>query len=156
MWKDIKGYEGLYQVSINGDIKNKFGVVINGWQQNKHGYRKVRLYKNRKAKDFYLHRIVAIAFVDNPNSKPIINHIDSNPKNNKASNLEWVTQKENMEHASINNRLNTNGTKVLNTETNEVFKSIKAAADSIGMKQNTLVYKLLGKRKNETPFIVID
>ena len=155
MWKDVNDYEGFYQVSSDGAIKNKFGVITNGWEQNDYGYRKVRLYKDGKAKDFYLHRLVACAFIDNPASKPIINHIDSNPRNNKASNLEWVTQKENMQHASKNNRLNTQGVEVLNTETNKVFKSIKEAADSIGMKQNTLVYKLLGKRKNETPFVLV-
>jgi hypothetical protein len=154
IWKEIENYEGLYKVSNNGKIINKNSFISEGWVNNSYGHRKVRLFKNGKHKDFYLHRLVAKAFIVNINNKPCVNHIDSNPSNNNITNLEWCTQKENIEHAVKNNRMNRDGIKVLNLITNEVFNSIKDASDSIGMKQNTLVYKLLGKRKNNTSFVL--
>lgn len=143
IWKDIQGYEGIYMVSSLGNIKTlATNKITNGWVHCKYGHKKVRLYKNKKAKDFYLHRLVAMAFIPQIELKPYVNHIDSNPKNNAASNLEWCTQLENMRHASLNGRLDNNpmSVKVKNTITGEVYKSIKAAAIANGIKPNTLVY----------------
>jgi hypothetical protein len=154
MWKTINDYED-YQVSDWGYIKNKRGLITRGWSHNKYGHRKVRLYKDDKAKDFYLHRLVAIAFIDNPDNKPYINHIDSNPDNNHYTNLEWVTHKENVNHARINGRLNTVGKRLMSTVTGKVYKSVFEASKDYGIKHNTLVYKLLGKRKNDTDLVVI-
>jgi uncharacterized FAD-dependent dehydrogenase len=95
MWKDIKDFEGLYQVSSLGNIKNiKTNRVFNGYIQNT-GYPTVTL-KNKK---YSIHRLVALAFIDNPLQKPQVNHIDSDRTNNKVENLEWCTHSENMQHA---------------------------------------------------------
>ncbi len=155
MWKDIKGYEGIYQVSNDGKIKNKLGLITDGWVTDNYGHKKVRLYKDGKRKDFYLHRLVADAFVENDGNKPHVNHIDSNPLNNNASNLEWCTHAENMAHAKSNNRFHKEGVKVLDTSNGKIYDSIKEASDSIAMKPNTLVYKLLGKRPNNTTFVAL-
>lgn len=153
-FKDIKGYEGVYQISEEGYIKSKYGHLTNGWLHSDLGYRKAKLYKDKKHKSYFLHRLVAIAFIPNPENKPCVNHIDSDPRNNNASNLEWCTQSENVQHASRSGRLNDKGVTVLNTATGETFKSIKYAAESIGMKPNTLVYKLSGKRPNNTNLVL--
>lgn len=145
IWKDIKGYEGLYKVSTFGRVKNKIGKITDGWFVNGK-YKKVRLYKNGTRKDFYLHRLVAIAFLDNPQNKSDVNHKDSNPENNALSNLEWCTHQENMKHASINNRINRDGVKVIHKATGKIFKSIQEASEFVNLKQNTLLYQL--KRKS--------
>ena len=143
-WKSIQGYEGIYEVSDLGNIKTlKTGIITNGWTHNKYGHKKVRLYKNKIPKDYYLHRLVAIAFMPNIKNKPHINHIDNNPANNKANNLEWCTQMENMRHAANNNRMNTEGAKVFDTKNNIEYKSVKQLADKLGILPNTLIYKFI-------------
>lgn len=104
IWADIENYEGLYQASNFGNIKSlpnknhKDEKILNP-TINSSGYLKVELYKNRKAKDFYVHRLVASTFLPNPDNKPQINHRDGNKSNNSISNLEWVTASENQKHS---------------------------------------------------------
>lgn len=112
IWKDIKGYEGLYQVSSIGRVRSLDRVVdgCHGSNQNikgiiKHpslsdtGYFVTTLYKNNLGSKKKIHRLKAIAFIPNPENKPFINHIDGVKTNNEISNLEWCTQKENIQHA---------------------------------------------------------
>lgn len=111
IWKDIKGYEGLYQVSNLGNVKsltrkvgNGKGFYIRNEKELKQaysstGYKVVALCKVGKQRMFKVHRLVAIAFVDNPLNKPYVNHIDGNIENNLMENLEWVTHRENIIHA---------------------------------------------------------
>lgn len=111
IWKDIEGYEGLYQVSNYGKVKilPKFrNNGTNGYvskeklmKQCKHnlGYLFVVLSKNGKYKHFYVHRLLTQAFIPNPDNKPHVNHIDGNKQNNSIDNLEWCTAKENVIHA---------------------------------------------------------
>jgi len=109
--KDIKGYEGYYQVDSNGVV---YGVerYVKKWDGIRKieksilkegttncGYVRVNLCKNGKNKKHSVHRLVATAFIPNPENKPCVNHIDGNKKNNKLENLEWVTHKENTNHA---------------------------------------------------------
>ena len=107
IWKDIKGYEGLYQVSNLGNVKSlnyrnkgesrllKLGILPIG-------YPVVVLSKNGKHATKYVHRLVADAFIPNHDNKPLINHIDGCKTNNAVVNLEWVTARENVTHAHIN------------------------------------------------------
>lgn len=99
-YKKIKGYE--YYIGYDGTIINKVTEHEKKPISNHtgKGYLYVDLYKNGKKKRFYVHRLVAEAFIPNPFNKPYINHKDGNPKNNCANNLEWCTPQENVEHAS--------------------------------------------------------
>jgi hypothetical protein len=152
IWKDIKDYEGIYMISNYGNLKSNRGIT-SGYKTEK-GYFRAKLYKNNCHKSEYVHRLVAKAFINNEFNKPDVNHIDNNPLNNYVLNLEWCTHKENMAHAAKQGRMNA-GTIVLNVLTGIYYKSITEAANSINMKANTLVYKLLGKRKNDTNFIYV-
>lgn len=115
-WKDIQGYEGLYQVSNLGRVKSCSRIVYTG-NGVKHKYQRLRehilkssgakyrqviLCKNGKTKQGLLHRLVAEAFIPNPDNLPCINHKDENPLNNRADNLEWCSYKYNNEY---NNRI---------------------------------------------------
>jgi len=103
VWKDVNGYEGLYQVSSHGNVRSllrkntgikrylRFNILRNG-------YKNVTLFKKEKRKGFLVHRLVAQAFINNSKNKPHINHIDFNTGNNCVENLEWVTNKENWLH----------------------------------------------------------
>ena len=96
--KSIIGYEDRYTIDINGFVFDK-KKCVNIKCHDKKGYKRLALSKNKKQKLFYLHRLIAIHFIENKENKPHINHIDGNPSNNKIHNLEWVTHKENMQHA---------------------------------------------------------
>ena len=100
----IEGFEN-YEVSNLGKVRNiKSGKVLKP-QLNRNGYLMHLLYENNKQKHLYLHRIIAIAFIDNPEEKPCVNHIDENKLNNDLSNLEWCTVKENNIHGTRTKRV---------------------------------------------------
>ena len=102
IWRDVRDYEGLYQVSNYGRIKSfrRNAPMIFIRYKDAKGYFSVGLKKrNVKAKYTKAHQIVAQAFIPNLKSKPQVNHIDGNKLNNRVGNLEWVTQKENIRHA---------------------------------------------------------
>lgn len=103
IWKDCKGYEGIYSISSIGRVRRMPGKyapkgrilrfnVINRYHVVKFSYLAIK-------KNQFVHRLVAEAFIPNPFNKPFINHIDCNPSNNHISNLEWCTQSENIQHA---------------------------------------------------------
>lgn len=98
IWKDIPEYEGLYQVSNEGRIRR------NGQTRKLHkdyrGYLTVSLSKHSKMKYYKVHRLVALAFIPNPEGKRTVNHKDGNKENNRLENLEWATHSENIIHAN--------------------------------------------------------
>lgn len=108
IWKDIAGYEGLYQISNLGNVKslnyNHTGNPRLLSPKNHHtGYKLVMLCKNGHKENKTVHALVADAFIPNPEEKPCINHIDGNKGNNTVSNLEWATLSENTRHAIKSN-----------------------------------------------------
>lgn len=114
-WVDITDYEGCYQISTKGQIKSCNRYVGHNYgglrliksriltqSINSSGYKKVRLSKDGIGANFYVHRLIAEHFIDNPQNKPEVNHKDGNKLNNNISNLEWVTEQENTQHAHDN------------------------------------------------------
>lgn len=101
IWLDVVGYEGFYQVSNLGRVKSFYRgkVHLLKYQLDSQGYVIVTLSKGGKQKGCKVHVLVAQAFIPNPENKPFVNHIDGNKSNPHVSNLEWVTQSENMKHA---------------------------------------------------------
>ena len=109
IWKDIKGYEGLYQISNYGRVLSlhphkckRINPIIKKNEIIKNGYERVELCKNSKKERKLVHVLVASAFISNIENKTEINHIDGDKNNNHVTNLEWVTHSENMKHASDN------------------------------------------------------
>ena len=112
-WRDIKGYEGLYQVSSLGRVKSLKDSHDNYREKilkpgNVRGYLHVNLYKDTKRKTYRIHRLVAEAFISNPNNYEEVNHKDEDKTNNCVSNLEWCTREYNMSYGTINKRISEN------------------------------------------------
>lgn len=99
-WKHIDGYD-RYEVSDCGRVRTKEGRFMSFMVHHK-GYFKVELSKNGEGKGHFVHRLVAKAFIDNPENKPQVNHKDTDKQNNRIGNLEWATQLENVDHAFAN------------------------------------------------------
>ena len=104
VWKDIAGFEGLYEVSNHGNVRRKDTKVQKKTPLNSYGYPQVNLYKNNKSHLKRVHRLVAIAFVDNPNPNKYdcVNHKDENPRNNYFENLEWCDRRYNNNYGNHN------------------------------------------------------
>ena len=145
IWKDIEGYEGLYQVSNYGRVRSldryvkqnhntkqlKKGKIIK--QQKGHkGYLILSLCKDKKRKTFKVHRLVAQAFIPNLENKPQVNHINGDKTDNRIENLEWATNGENGLHA-YKNGLRPNVKSVICINTGEKYYSTREA----GRKTNT-------------------
>lgn len=149
IWKPIKGFEGLYEVSNLGRVKaltrtirskrnyvrTHKGVMLRQ-QIECNGYYRVRLSKNSKAFRFVTHRLVAIAFIPNPHNYPQINHKDENKLNNHVDNLEWCTPKYNINYGTgIKRRASKRGKKVLCVETGKIYNSQVEAAKELNLQR---------------------
>lgn len=111
IWKPVINYEDSYEVSSLGKVRSidRYVPIFNGrrfskgkikdFKYDKDGYCIVHLYKNQKCNSSYVHRLVAKAFIPNPENKPQVNHIDGIKTNNKSENLEWCTGLENSQHS---------------------------------------------------------
>lgn len=165
IWKDKKDYEGLYQVSNWGRVKSfKFGKerILKQFTNND-GYLQVHLCKNGKLKTFLVHRLVAEAFLDNPNNLPQVNHKDENPQNNNVENLEFCSAKYNTNFGTRNKRIsdkNTNGKLskpvlqfTLDGQFVKEWPSVRQAEREGGFNQSHITDCCRGKIKTHKNFI---
>lgn len=165
VFEDLKGYEESYQISDFGRVFTKRRLVGNqiyygrelAPQVTKDGYLKVTLTKNGESRKLYLHRLVAIQFLNNPGNLPQVNHIDGNKLNNQVSNLEWCTRQENQNHA-VRTGLMQKGqdrpsAKLTESQVLEIYKLkgiVKAQdiAEQYGVSKNTINCILRGSKWN--------
>lgn len=162
VWKDVPGFEGLYQVSDMGRVKSLARVMerTGTWATSQKerilkpslckGYRHVVLCKQGRRQSFAVHRLVALAFVPNPATKPQINHMDGNKENNRPRNLEWVTSSENNLHRR--RVLNGGGGKapraVICLDTGIVYASVTEAAKTMGVDLMSILHACQGRSKS--------
>lgn len=142
IWKPVVGYEGLYEVSnlgrirscdrivkySNGRIHNYKSVILKPNILNT-GYKQVGLCKNGKQTNCSVHRLVAQAFIPNPNNLPVVNHINEIKTDNKAENLEWCTQKYNIYYSGIPDELHKLGTEATKKSVIQLTKNNEFVAE---------------------------
>ena len=147
-WRDVQGYEGLYQVSDRGQVRNvKRGRVLKPHRQG-NGYLQTMLAKNNVRKYPLVHRLVAAVFIPNPENKPHINHKNGIKTDNAVENLEWCTMSENLLHRHrVLGQPGCRSRAVICEETGEVYPSAKAAAQAVGTTRAGVTMCCLGKQK---------
>ena len=156
MWKVIKDWES-YSVNEYGEVKNNItGKLIIG-DINNCGYYRVILYKNKCKKTIAIHRLVAQAFIPNPNNYPQVNHKDENPKNPKVENLEWCTDKYNKNYGTaIKRRVEKRSKKVYQYDLQgnliKIWISTNEAGRN-GYEAKNISACCLGKRKTHKGYI---
>ena len=145
-WKDIKDYEGFYEVSNKGNVRNFNTKQILSPSKSNKGYNHVILCKNKVQKGIGVHRLVALNFLPNPQNKPQVNHINGIKTDNRVENLEWVTCSENIIHSYkagkqrmgwdrelINRNAKSHYKKVRAIEIDKVFDSITKASQELNI-----------------------
>lgn len=151
--KDIKGYEGKYAITEDGEVWSYYSKSFIYQRTNGKGYKQVRLRRNGEQKLYSVHRLVAMTYIPNPDNLPEVNHLDENKENNCVSNLEWCTHIENMTSGTckqrwIKTQQNTHPNKkaVICIETNIVYSSMKEAQRETGI-DNVLISKACNHKK---------
>ena len=152
-WKDIEGYEGLYQVSNLGRVKSlnylhtgKEQILKNRLQNN--NYLFVYLCKNSIKKNCSVHRLVAKAFLENPNNYPCVNHIDEDKTNNNINNLEWCTHKHNINHGTHNQRsVENRSIFIYCLETDKIYNSLKQSSEELNIHHQHISMVLKSRSK---------
>lgn len=147
-WKDVKGYEGLYQVSNLGAAYGIKRQRFLNTVYDRNGYSRVKLTKNGIGKLLSIHRLVAQAFVSNPENKAEVNHIDEDKTNNIVSNLEWCTRKENVNHGTRTERMIKTMSKKIVCSNGKEYNSIKEACQELNCHSSGVVNVLKGKQKS--------
>lgn len=166
-WKDIKGFEGWYQVSNlgrvrsverrinnNGTLQTYKSHILKSSISNK-GYFYVVLYKQNKATHRYIHRLIAEHFIENPKELPCVNHKDANKLNNNIINLEWCTHKQNIQHAYRNNLVDHSKQykKVLDKTSGTIYCSIEEAARRTGKHPENISWSCRCAKKSRWSFV---
>ena len=160
IWRDIEGYEGLYQISNKGRVKSlkcgKERILRPGIDTS--GYCFIILCNDGVSKPFRLHRLVAQAFIPNLYNKPQVNHLDENKKNNCVENLEWSTAKENSNFGTRNERMGYSLSKPIlqYSKSGDFIREWKSAAEVervLGINNSDIIQCCKGRRKSSGGFI---
>lgn len=166
VWLQIKDYPD-YRVSNLGRVKS-FRGCANGFIMKQHintrGYYKIGLSNSQVKKNIAVHRLVCSAFHENPENKPQVNHKDLNQLNNYSTNLEWVTAKENTNHAQINGRMPIRNPdkcykckgrlvkKVIDISNGQIYESVDDLCDKLNLNKANLRRQISGERYSYTPY----
>lgn len=171
IWKDIKNYEGLYQVSNLGRVRslnkcvkhsnhymNLKGQILKLQIDCQTSYKKIRLCKDGKYKQYSIHRLVAEAFIPNPNNYPVVNHINENRIDNRVENLEWCTVSYNNTYGDRIKRVVSKTSKPIlqyDLKGNFIkeFPSLSEAARTLKMSASNIVSCCTGKYKQAKGYI---
>lgn len=157
IWKNINGLNGEYQISSKGNIKHNNRILKS--HKDSDGYLIITLYINKKFVTYKLHRLVAQAFIENPNNLPQVNHIDCDKTNNNVENLEWCTLKDNISHAVKNKLYKKRDYSKRFKKVNQydlegnlikTWDSIKEAGNTLGICTSTITKVCKKKRYNKT------
>ena len=145
VWVDIKGFD-KYQVSNFGNVKHKKNGLIKSFVNEK-GYHRVHLWGAQGRITKRLHRIVAEAFIKNPNNYKEVNHIDENKANNKSSNLEWCSRKQNIEHSIKSGRFKIVAVSQYDKDGNLIksYESVSEAERATGIPRTHICKVILGR-----------
>jgi len=169
IWKDIEGYEGLYQVSNLGQVRSMPRNIDHGkyvaFQEGRIlsqivspcGYCQVNLSKDGIARPILVHRLVAIAFIDGYKDGLEVNHIDENKLNNRVGNLEWVTSKDNCNYGTRNERVKSKVSRAVEQRDMDgkllkVYPSVKEAKRATGINDSNICACCKGKKKSADGF----
>lgn len=163
IWKNIEGYEGLYQVSNLGEVKSlKFAGGSKSRKlklgKTSNGYMKIVLGSGKNRKTFSIHRLVAMAFIPNPNNYPEVNHKDEDKTNNIVTNLEWCTRGYNANYGTISERLSSKvsysrrnksncSKKIICVTTGEIFNCILDASEKYKIPSGNISANAKGRIK---------
>lgn len=169
IWKPIEGYEGLYEVSNLGKVRSLDRVIRRSYKGHPywhmtlkgrvlrsgtdHGWYSFVILQNKSKRCRLVHRLVAEAFMDNPENKPEINHIDGDKKNNSVANLEFCTPSENMRHAFDTGLHKTKSVKAIDVSTGgefKVFRSVAEAQEYFGNRGTSNISNALHGRSKTT------
>ncbi len=165
-FRPVAGFEGLYEISNTGIVKSCRRIVPRGHgyreikesliaiKDDSHGYLIVNLWKNNKLYHRKVHRLVAEAFIPNPNNYSDVNHIDENKYNNNASNLEWISHINNINYGTRNKRANISKSKKvgqfdkISNELITTYINAYVAEEKTGICETNISLCCLGKRKS--------
>ena len=155
VWKPIPNYEGFYEASNTGKVRSiyRYKRILKPRISNT-GYERVDLFKNKSRKQFSVHRLVAMTFVNNPDAKPFVNHKDENKTNNSVSNLEWCDNRYNSYYGTKDVKMckrvcqyGKDGAYIA------TFRSAHQAAEAIGLSVSSISAAALGKLKTAGGFV---
>ena len=156
-WKPIKGYEELYEISSYGNICIKTKEKKFKLNKNSRGYIVITFTKNKIQKSYSVHRLVAEAFIPNPENKPQVNHINGDKTDNRVENLEWCTGSENMKHCYKNNLQKKRCKRVtqytLDNQFVKTWDSLIQIEKELNINHSKISMVCNGKRKNAGNYI---